>query len=98
MIASVVSLLIALVTPVILEWLKTQPWMPLINQATPTLNRITAVLVAVGQVVGVSFAFDADAGTLVIAGLSLGNIARMGVTALMAWITQEIVYRRAVNR
>lgn len=98
MIASVVSLLLSLVMPVLMEWLKKEPWFPLLQLHAKTLNRVIAVLVAIGQTIGISFAFDATAGTLTIGGLVLSDIARIGVTALLAFITQELAYRGLVRK
>jgi len=98
MIASVVSLLLSLVTPVIMEYLKKEPWFPFLQLHAKTLNRVFAVVVAIAQTVGISVAFDATAGTLTIAGLVLSDIARIGVTALLAFITQELAYRGLVRK
>lgn len=98
MIASVLSLLLSLVTPVLLEWLKREPWMPVIQPHQPKINAVVAAVVAVSQVVGISFAFDATAGTLTIGGLVLSDMARIGVTALLAWVFQEVTYRTRVRQ
>jgi hypothetical protein len=98
MIASLVSLLLSLVSPVVLEWMKKSPWLPFITANTKTLNRLVAVAIAVGQTIGISFAFDATAGTLTIAGLVLSDMARIGWTALLAFVTQELAYRGLVRK
>ena len=97
MVASMVTLLISLVTPLIMEYLKTKPWAPFLQQHAPTMNRVVAVLVSIGNTVGVSAAYDAVTGTLTITGLILDDIARIGVTALLAFLTQEVVYRTQVK-
>lgn len=96
--ASLLSLFFSLLTPVVLEYLKSQPWAPFIEAHRPKLNAVVAAIVAVGQTIGVSFAFDATAGTLVIGGLVLSDIARIGATAALAWIVQELTYRVAVKK
>lgn len=96
MTGSILSLIFSLFTPVILEYLKSKPWAPFINANTPRLNAIFAFIVAAGASIGLTFQFNAD--TLTIGGLNLERIAVTGATALLAWLTQEIVYRLAVRK
>lgn len=94
---SVLSLIFAFLTPAILEWLKTKPWLPLINRNTATLNAVFSAVVAVGQAVGLTFAFNQDTGVLTIGGLELTRMAVTTVTAGLAWLLQELTYRASVK-
>ncbi len=98
MIASLVSMVFAVLTPAVLQYLKPQPWAPFIQHHAPTLNRITAIVIAIGQVAGVSFAFDATSGTLTIGGLVLSDMARIAATTILAFIAQELTYRLGVKQ
>lgn len=95
MIETIISMAISVITPAIMQWLKSEPWMPLIARGRPAINAIVAALVAVGNVVGVSYAFSD--GTLTVTGLDIMQMAQMGVTFVLAWITQEVVYRTKVK-
>lgn len=95
--ASLISLVLALGQPVVLEWLKDRPWVPFITRYTPVWNRITALVVTASNVVGVSYAFDATAGTFTVTGLDIDNIVRMAVTLAFAWIANQAVYAKAVK-
>lgn len=94
---ALLSLVLSALTPFVLEWLKDKPWAPFVQRYRADLNRVTAAIVAAGNAVGVAFAYDAATGTLTITGLDLTQILTIGVTALLAFITQEIVYRKAVQ-
>lgn len=96
MVASLLSLIVSLLTPALIQYCKSQPWMPLFHHHQPRLNAIGAVLVAVGQTLGVAFAFSG--GTLTVSGLEPVKMATLGATALLALIVQELTYRVAVQR
>ncbi len=96
MIETIISLFFATITPAIFQWLKTQPWMPLIERGRPAINAVVAALVAAGNVMGVSYVF-AD-GTLTITGLVIDDMVRLLVTFALAWITQEGIYRFGIKK
>lgn len=96
MLASVLSLLVSLITPALIQYLKSQPWMPFIRHNAPVLNALVAGAIAVAQTVGIAVAFDA--GTLTISGINPVNNAIVAATAALAWLVQEITYRTTVRR
>lgn len=96
MIPSAISLVVAIITPAIIQYCKGQPWMPFFRHHAPRLNAIGAAVVAVAQSVGVAIAFSGD--TLTVSGLNAVANATMAATALLAWLTQEISYRVTVKR
>ncbi len=85
-------------TPKMLEWLKTKPWAPFIEPYAPTLNRITAVVVAFANGLGVTFAYDKVAHTATIGNLDPVAIAQAAVSAVIAFIVQEVVYRKVIAK
>ena len=98
MIPSLLSLLFSLINPMVLEWLKSKPWFPLIEKGRPFLNAVMAALAAAGNVVSVSWAWEAATGTLTIRGLIADDIVRLGATFLLSWLLQELTYRFGVKK
>lgn len=95
MFETIVSLFFSVITPAIMQWLKTNPWVPFINRGRPVFNTIFAALIAAGNVVGVTFLFSD--GTLTISGLEIAEMARLGATFVLTWAAQELVYRVKVK-
>ena len=94
---SVITMIFSLITPLILQWVKSSPWVPFINNNSGTINRIISIITALGNTVGVSFAYDGAAKTLLISGWDLTNVLVLGITALMAWIVQQLLYRQTIE-
>lgn len=97
MTGSIVSIVIGLLTPFVLEWLKREPWVPILQLHGGWINAVLAAAVAVGQVVGVSFAFDEAAHTLTVSGLDWLSVATLGATFGLTWLGQQLVYVRVVR-
>ena len=76
----------------VLEWLKDKPWAPFIVEYGPYLNRATALVIAVGSAIGITFAFDATAHTLTIGGLDLVSISTLAWKAVEQFVLQQLVY------
>lgn len=94
----IVGLIVSAVAPKVLELLKAQRWAMFIQSSSPRLNRFTAVVLASLTTIGVTMDYDATAGTLLIAGLLPGQMLSLGVTWIVNFAVQEIVYRKFVNR
>lgn len=92
MLIQILTTLIALATPYAIQWLKTEPWMPLLRPQMPILNAIVAGVIVVGQTLGLSFAFTE--GTLTISGLTMPAIVLAGFN----WVVQEVTYRLTLKR
>lgn len=93
----VIGLVVSALVPKLLELLKPKRWAPFVRDYAPTLNRITAVLVALVTAIGVTVDFDVTAGVLTIGGLLPDQIIRTGLTWALNFAIQEAVYRRLVN-
>lgn len=98
MVGSVVSVLLGLVMPVVIEYLKREPWVPFFKLHGGWINGVLAAVLAAGQVVGVQVAFDAVGHTLQISGLDMVSMSTMAVTAFVAWLTQQLTYVGVVKR
>jgi len=91
----VISLLttaIAVVSPYVIQYLKDEPWMPLLQRSRPLLNTIVAAALVVGQTLGLTFAFTD--GTLTIGGLHPPAMA----LAAFNWAVQLAIYHLRVRR
>lgn len=89
---SLLTTVIAIVSPYVIQWLKSEPWMPLFRSGAPALNTIMAGVLVVGQTMGLTFAFSD--GTLTIGGLHLSTMA----LAAFNWGVQLAVYHLRVKR
>lgn len=96
MTATILSLLVSLITPALIQYCKSQPWLPFIRHNAPILNAIVGGAIAIAQTVGLAVAFDD--GTLTISGINPVNNAIVASTAALAWLVQEITYRTTVRR
>ena len=81
-----------------LQWLKAQPWFPLVSEGKATLNRIVAAFVAFCTSLGVHFVWNGAEHTLVISGLTIGTIAVSLYHWLSQMATQEVIYQATANR
>lgn len=89
---SLLTTVIAVVSPYVIQWLKSEPWMPLFRAGAPTLNAIMAGVLVVGQTLGITFAFTD--GTLTIGGLHAPTMALAGFN----WAVQLAIYYLGVRR
>jgi hypothetical protein len=96
--ATAIGLVISAFVPKILELLKSKRWAPFIQPYAPMLNRCTGAVVALLTTVGVTIDFDAVAGVLTVGGLLPDQILLTGITWLMNWGVQELVYYAFINR
>lgn len=92
-----VALVVSAVVPKLLELLKSKRWAPFIQPYAPVLNTVTAGVVALVTALGVTVDFDAAAGVLTVSGLLPDQLLMTGVTWLVNWAVQEIVYRGFIN-
>lgn len=70
------------------------PWM---TAETGTINRVVAVLAALCSSLGIHFSFNAAAGTLLIAGLSIANVGGFAWHWLTAFVSQQLIFQTAVQ-
>jgi len=88
----------AVIIALLVQWLKTAPWFPWLS-TLPGYGRInlavSAFLAALASF-GVQFAYNAEAGTLIISGLTVAGL----VSGAWHWLTQlaaqHVVYQAAV--
>lgn len=92
-----ISWLVSAGTPYVLQWLKAQPWAPFIQPYAPTLNRITAVAASLVTALGVTWTYDAATGQLVVSGLVLADVVRLGLSIVGNFVVQEVVYRTRLH-
>jgi hypothetical protein len=76
-----------------LQWLKAQPWFPLVADGKGKLNRIVAAFVAFCTSLGVHFVWNGAEHTLVISGLTFSTIAASVYHWASQMATQEVIYR-----
>ena len=81
----------------IIELLKKSPLFPFITKHTVMLNRWIGVLASGVATLGVAFTFDAEAGSLLITGLTLTTIAHNLWHWFTQWAVQQFVYATAVE-
>lgn len=96
--ATVVGLVISALVPKLLELLKSNRFAPFINHYSPWVNRTTAIAIAFLTALGVTIDFDSAAGVLTIGGLLPEQMLRLGLTWLLNFGVQELVYRQFVNQ
>lgn len=96
--STLIGLIVSAVVPKLLELLKSKRWAPFIQPYAPVLNTVTAGGVALLTALGVSVDFDSARGVLTVSGLLPGQLLQTGMTWLLYWVTQEGVYRVAINR
>lgn len=95
MIPSLVSLVMSFLLPVAIEFVKNRTALAF---QLGWVKAVFAAIVAAANVVGVSFALDGAAGTLLVSGLDQAKIVTLGVTFLFSWVIQEAVYRGAIKK
>jgi hypothetical protein len=81
----------------VLQLAKKSPLVPWMTCETDTINRVVAVLAALCSSLGIHFSFNAAAGTLVIAGLSLANIGGFAWHWLTAFVSQQLIFQGTVR-
>lgn len=89
---SLLTTVIAIASPYVIQWLKSEPWMPLFRRGAPVLNGVMAATLVVGQTLGLTFAFTD--GTLTIGGLHPPAMALAGFN----WAVQLAIYYLRVRR
>ena len=76
----------------LLQWVKQSGWVPWITPDTKRLNRLLSTVLAGASALGIHFAFDVQAGTLVISGLTTVGVGH----GLWHWfnqvISQQVIY------
>ena len=93
------------ISQVVAAWIVTQlvqmlkkwrdiPWM---TARTDSINRVVGAVMAFFASVGIAFSFDAEAGTLLITGLTWGTVVTIFWTWVQQVVLQQIVYRGAVK-
>lgn len=80
-----------------LEFLKQTRWFPWLTYETRRANRTVAWIVALLAAIGIHFQFDAQAGQLVITGLTLAGITHGAWEYAKQLVIQEMVYRASVK-
>lgn len=68
-------LTLAVMIPVILQWLKGQNWFPLLNYHNGTLNRIISWSIGALAGLGIGISYNSTAGMLTITGLTMAGLA-----------------------
>jgi hypothetical protein len=81
-----------------LQWLKSTSLVSFITAETKTLNRWLSALGAFTGAVGIHFAFDVSAGSLVITGLTVTGLLHGGWHWINQFALQQLMYDAAVQK
>jgi hypothetical protein len=76
-----------------LQFLKTQKWLPFINQNSGKINHAILLITSAAGAVGVNFAWNASAHSLTITGLTFWGIAAALWIWAKQWSVQFLVHR-----
>ena len=76
-----------------LQFLKTQKWLPSINQNSGKINHAILLITSAAGAVGVNFAWNASAHSLTITGLTFWGIAAGFWIWAKQWTIQFLVHR-----
>ena len=87
---------IAILVPIVFQWIKTRKWFPWITTETQKLNRIVGIAVAFCASIGVVVGFDRTAGVLTITGLTAAGLMHGGVRFIQQWAFQQASYKLIV--
>ena len=81
----------------VIELLKKSPLMPLITEQTVRANRLLGVLASGLATLGIGFTFDAEAGTMMITGLTFAAIVHNAWHWFTQWAVQQYIYASAIE-
>lgn len=82
----------------LIEWLKRTRLAPWISDYTGTLNRVTSALLAAIAVLGITWAYDAATGDLVIHNLRLATILVFAWEWAKQFVLQQVLYDGIVQK
>lgn len=82
----------AAVVVYLLQQVKHARWFPWISIETKRANRIVGALLSIASAIGVHFAYDGSAGTLLVSGLTVAGILHGAWHALNQWCLQQVTY------
>ena len=80
-----------------IEWMKRWQVVPWIDANTKSVNWAVSAVLALVTSIGITYSFDAEAGRLVIDGLTWATITTTGWEALKQFVNQQLVYAMAVE-
>jgi len=81
----------------LLQYLKGASWFPIKAEATTAVLRTLGAVAAMLAAVGITVAFDKEAGVLTIAGLTQANLIAVGIASVKGLIYQELIYKGVVK-
>ena len=87
---------IAVISTLVLQWLKKSRWFPWLTVESQKLNRIAGVVIAFAASIGVVATFDHTAGVLTITGLTLAGLGHGIARFIQQWSYQQAAYRTVV--
>ena len=82
----------------VIEWVKAAGWCAWIAPHTKALSRTLSALLAATAAIGIHFAFDVEAGTLLISGLTVTGLAHGVWHVLNQFISQQVIYDTIAHR
>lgn len=81
----------------LIEMLKKWPAFSRLTPDTKTLNRLVSAVLAVVAAIGISWSYDAAAGTLVISGLTWGTMLAMTWESIKQFALQQVLYSAVIE-
>jgi hypothetical protein len=84
---------IAILVPIVFQWIKIRKWFPWITVETQKLNRVVGVAVAFAASIGVVVGFDRTAGVLTVTGLTLAGLSHGVWRFVQQWAFQQASYK-----
>jgi hypothetical protein len=85
-----------LAVPYVLEWLKKSKYFPWLTQETKVLNRWVSGCAALVTTLGISYTYSADAGQLIITGLTVSGVLHGMLEWLGQFAAQQFIYDSAI--
>ena len=87
------QVLLAIVLPFVLQWLKRQRWFPFLNSwSTQTWKILVSAFVALCSALGLAYNFDPVVGRLIIDGLTWTNVGHSLLSFVLSFVTQHTAY------
>jgi hypothetical protein len=81
-----------------LEYLKKAKWFPWLTMDTKSLNRLVGALLAALAAVGIHAEFNAQAGTLLVTGLTAWGLMHAFFDLARSWVFQQVIYDAVLDK
>lgn len=87
---------LAVLMPIVLQWLKAQRWFAFMNFHGGKLNATTAAIAALLGGLGIGFQFNYDTHQLIVSGLSWAAVWAAAQHWLIQWAMQHAAYKTII--